>query len=221
MLAARLGLQFRRRLWWLLVPLTLLPQYFNRESFGADTPTGALPEPAIIGLYAVFFVFGVFFYRRGLVPRRWWMAGIPLALFIFPVGVAFSHPDGAQTTAAEGIMVAGRRRPAESRLRLVDGLRNDGPVPVGNGAGTVPGAVYVGCVLLDVHCPLAAGNRRAALGDQLVGQPAPGFRPDSGRSYCHPAAGLPGGSALYPDWNDAQRQTRPAGPPPAAQPTRG
>ena len=25
MLAARLGLQFRRRLWWLLVPLTLLP----------------------------------------------------------------------------------------------------------------------------------------------------------------------------------------------------
>ena len=63
MLAARLGLQFRRRLWWLLVPLTLLPQYFNRESFGADTPTGPLPEPAIIGLYAVFFVFGVFFYR--------------------------------------------------------------------------------------------------------------------------------------------------------------
>ena len=60
MLAARLGLQFRRRLWWLLVPLTLLPQYFNQESFGADTPTGALPEPAIIGLYAVFFAFGVF-----------------------------------------------------------------------------------------------------------------------------------------------------------------
>ena len=103
MLAARLGLQFRRRLWWLLVPLTLLPQYFNRESFGADTPTGALPEPAIIGLYAVFFAFGVFFYRRGLAPRRWWTAGIPLALFIFPVGVAFSHPDGAQTTAAEAL----------------------------------------------------------------------------------------------------------------------
>ena len=103
MLAARLGLQFRRRLWWLLVPLTLLPQYFNRESFGADTPTGPLPEPAIIGLYAVFFAFGVFFYRRGLAPRRWWTAGIPLALFIFPVGVAFSHPDGAQTTAAEAL----------------------------------------------------------------------------------------------------------------------
>ncbi len=60
MLAARLGLQFRRRLWWWPVPLTLLPQYFNRESFGADTPTGPLPEPAIIGLYAVFFAFGVF-----------------------------------------------------------------------------------------------------------------------------------------------------------------
>ena len=97
MVAARLGLQFRRRLWWLLVPLTLLPQYFNRESFGADTPTGPLPEPAIIGLYAVFF------YRQGLSPRRWWTAGIPLALFIFPVGVAFSHPEGAQTMAAEAL----------------------------------------------------------------------------------------------------------------------
>ena len=62
-----------------------------------------MPEPAIIGLYAVFFAFGVFFYRRGLAPRRWWTAGIPLALFIFPVGVAFSHPDEAQTTAAEAL----------------------------------------------------------------------------------------------------------------------
>lgn len=100
MIVARLGLQFRHWAWWLLIPLTLLPQYFNQEGFGADTPTTLLPAPQIIALYSVFFIFGVFFYQRGIAVRRWWTWGIAPALVIFPVGLAFTYPDQAAGGAA-------------------------------------------------------------------------------------------------------------------------
>lgn len=95
MILARLGLQFRHWGWWLLIPLTLLPQYFNQHGFGADTPATLLPEPQIIGLYSVFFVFGIFFYQRGIAVQRWWTWGILPALIIFPFGLLFTYPDRA------------------------------------------------------------------------------------------------------------------------------
>lgn len=100
MLAAWLGCQFRHWGWWLLIPLTLLPQYFNVEGFGADTPTTLLPAPQIIGLYAVFFVFGAFFYQRGIAVRRWWSWGIALALIIFPFGLVATFTDSADSRAS-------------------------------------------------------------------------------------------------------------------------
>lgn len=108
MIAARLGLQFRHWAWWLLIPLTLLPQYFNVEGFAADTPTTLLPAPQIIGLYAVFFGFGAFFYQRGITVRRWWTWGIALALAVFPLGLVFtfSEPAAGGTAAQAQLMLA-------------------------------------------------------------------------------------------------------------------
>ena len=94
-LLARLGLQFRHPLWWLLLPLPLLPQYLmsNGSGLGADTPAGFLPDGAIFGFYAAFFLFGVFFYQRGIAVRRRWTAGLAVAALIFLPALVFSFAD--------------------------------------------------------------------------------------------------------------------------------
>lgn len=112
MIAARLGLQFRHLGWWLLIPLTLVPQYFNQQEFGADTPAALLPEPQIIGLYGAFFVFGVFFYQRGITVRRYWTVGLALAVAAFPFGLAFTYPE----QAAGGTGAAAQWTPAAAAL---------------------------------------------------------------------------------------------------------
>ena len=88
-LVAKLGLQFRHPLWWLLVPLAFVPQYLMHEVvFGTDTADGVIPAARVIGYYGVFFAFGVFFHQRGLQVRRWWAAAVPPALLlVFPVGM--------------------------------------------------------------------------------------------------------------------------------------
>ena len=97
---AGLGLQFRHALWWLLVPLTLAPQYFMRDIFGADTPFGVLPDPSVFGYYGTFFLFGVFFYRRNVLVRRRWTVALLPALLIFPPGLAFAYPESFGLDAA-------------------------------------------------------------------------------------------------------------------------
>ena len=47
--AARLGLQLRRRLWWLVVPLVAVPQLLMHEPiFGPDTSEGPIPDPVAL-----------------------------------------------------------------------------------------------------------------------------------------------------------------------------
>ena len=89
--AARLGLRFRRPLWWLLVLLPAVPQYFMRQTLGADVPEEIMPAPPILGYYLVCFLLGVFLRQRGVEVRRWWAAGLPLALLIMPLGPAFLY----------------------------------------------------------------------------------------------------------------------------------
>ena len=92
---AGLGMQFRHKLWWLAVPIPLVPQYFMEESiFGGDTPVGIIPEAHVFALYLPFFLFGAFFYQRDIAVRRWWGWGlIPALLVIFPVGLLFLEPE--------------------------------------------------------------------------------------------------------------------------------
>lgn len=89
----RLGWRFRRALWWLVIPLTVVPQYFMRTTFGADTPLDVLPDPVIAGYYCTFFLFGAFFYQRTIPVRRWWVAAVLPGLLVFPPGLAFSYPE--------------------------------------------------------------------------------------------------------------------------------
>ena len=76
---------------WLLIPLTLLPQYLMGERgaapvFGPDTSTGLVPLWHVLAYYALFFAFGALAYGR---RNR---AGTPVieaagrgSMFILPV----------------------------------------------------------------------------------------------------------------------------------------
>ena len=96
----RLGAQFRSRLWWLLLPMVLVPQYAMRETFGVDVPSGFLPMPDAFLYYAFFFLFGAVFHERGTTVRRWWAAGLPVALLLFMPGVALAYPDQIDALSA-------------------------------------------------------------------------------------------------------------------------
>ena len=94
MLAAKLGVKFSNPvIWWLAIPLTLGPQLIMKEEiFGPDTSTGLVFNPTVLGYYALFFVFGTFFYQRNMVIRRWWtIALIPAVMLVLPAGLVFLY----------------------------------------------------------------------------------------------------------------------------------
>ena len=92
---ARLGVQITHPVvWWLLVPLTLVPQMLMQEQIvGPDTSDGLIPNPLVLGYYACFFFFAAFFYRRGLtMRRRWTLALLPALLIAFPAAFVLLFP---------------------------------------------------------------------------------------------------------------------------------
>ncbi|MDE0593792.1 MAG: acyltransferase family protein [Roseibacillus sp.] len=61
--------------WLWLIPLTALPQFFMRQSFGPDTAMGILPWPPKLLYYAIFFGFGALSFGRTAFEEkagRWW-----------------------------------------------------------------------------------------------------------------------------------------------------
>ncbi len=84
MLAARLGVRFDHSwVWWLVIPLSVVPQIMMVEPvFGPDTSDGLIPNPVVLAYYALFFVFGAFFYQRGIEMRGWWAVAILPALTV-------------------------------------------------------------------------------------------------------------------------------------------
>ena len=82
--AVRAGLLFRHPAWWLVVPSSMaLSLAMVEPIFGADNADSIVPDLAILGYYACFFLFGVFFYQRGWTVRRWWTVAL------LPAGAAF------------------------------------------------------------------------------------------------------------------------------------
>ena len=92
-LAAKLGLRFRHRRWWLLVPVPVVPQYFMRQIVGADVPGGYLPEISIFAYYLVFFLVGVLLHQRSVPVRRWWSSGLPMVLPLLALALVFLYPE--------------------------------------------------------------------------------------------------------------------------------
>ena len=69
--AARAGLQFLHPAWWLAIPLSMgISLLMVEPAYGPDTAVTIVPEPALFFHYACFFVFGAFFYQRGMTVRR-------------------------------------------------------------------------------------------------------------------------------------------------------
>ncbi len=104
-IAAKLGLRFRRPLWWLLVAVPVVPQYFMRQILGADLSTVIVPVPAILGYYLVFFAFGVLLYQRRVVVRRWWATTLLPALLVMPLALVFLYPERIEFVDPEGAWV--------------------------------------------------------------------------------------------------------------------
>jgi peptidoglycan/LPS O-acetylase OafA/YrhL len=77
------------------VPLTLLPQAFMglfTPALGPDTSVGLLPQPHVLGYYAVFFGYGAILQgseaAAASVGRRWPIAAAVALLVCFPAGLA-------------------------------------------------------------------------------------------------------------------------------------
>ena len=101
------GAEWPRRVMWLMIPLTFLPQMYMGGGgafpvFGPDTYDGFLPlieSPHLLLYYAAFFSFGAMMYGRtgrsghllaDTVGRRWWLI-LPVSIFIvLPFGLGFT-----------------------------------------------------------------------------------------------------------------------------------
>lgn len=104
---AKLRWQFRSSWWWLLVPASVFPALFMKEplTFGADTASGIVPNPAVLFHYVCFFFFGVLVYQRAIEVRRWWTAALVPAISLFAAGQwlieRYRDSHVAQTAAAQ------------------------------------------------------------------------------------------------------------------------
>lgn len=101
-----------RRVMWLLIPLTLLPQLSMAGGgaypmFGPDTETGLLPPRHLLAYYAAFFAFGGLAYgrrnRKGALlvdtlGRRWPVVLPVIVLVVFPLGLTATFLPGIIST---------------------------------------------------------------------------------------------------------------------------
>ena len=87
-LAAKLGIKFSHPvIWWLAIPLSLVPQLLMHEPvFGPDTSDGLFLNPVVLVYYVPFFVFGAFLYQRDIQISRWWMLALLPALTVVLFG---------------------------------------------------------------------------------------------------------------------------------------
>ncbi len=91
--AARVGAVFSSRLWWVAIPLILLPQMLMAEPiFGPDTSDGIVPDPVVLGYYALFFGFGSFCHQQHVVVSKRWAATLPFTLLpVFFAGLIVTY----------------------------------------------------------------------------------------------------------------------------------
>ena len=118
--AARLGLEFRSRVWWLLVPLSIVPHQFMQEIvFGADTDVDMLPAPRVLLYYAAFFGVGVLLHQRRIEVRRWWTAALlPALLVTFPGGMTLLYSALQDALTSPGAEPGGWRWGVASALQV-------------------------------------------------------------------------------------------------------
>lgn len=73
-----------RRIWWLLIPLSAIPQFYMTENrLGPDMGTGLLPHPLAFVYFLAFFFCGAVMYQIGATFRRWWTLAVALAVAVW------------------------------------------------------------------------------------------------------------------------------------------
>ncbi len=94
MVGLELGLRFRNRLWYLLIPVAACSQYLMTDGLlGADLSEHLIPDLNVLAYNFTFFAFGVFLYQRNIEVRRWWAwLLIPALAVFFPLGLVSLYP---------------------------------------------------------------------------------------------------------------------------------
>ncbi len=85
---AALGVKFTHRwVWWVMIPLVLLPQLLmTEEVWGPDTASHLLVNPVVLLYYLCFFIFGAFIFQTDMaITPRWMLALLP-AIAAFLIG---------------------------------------------------------------------------------------------------------------------------------------
>ena len=207
--AARLGLTFRHPAWWLLLPLTVAPQYAMHElAFGPDTEDGLIPAGRVFAYYAIFFAFGVFFRQRDIAVRPWWALGlVPSLLLLLPAWVALLYDEGFEYAGAPWVWaVAAVVQVAFAWLMCFGSM---GLFRWIFAREPLLGALPVGRLLLALPDPSAARDRGADGARDLADQHPPEVPADQHDDRRRPAGRLPGGRALHRDRVGDERAAHP------------
>ena len=203
--AAKLGVRFDHPIvWWLAIPLTLLPQLLMTEPvFGPDTSEGLAFDPVVLAYYALFFLFGAHLYRRGIQASRWWtLALAPALTLVFWAGLTLLYDvkeDWAKPLAAVA-QVAFAWLMCFGLMGLFRLIAHRGAV-----LGTLP----VRRFLLDLPVAPAPGGGGVRADRRLAHRLPREVRPDKPGRHRLAARRLPARRALHAGGNDAERQTHP------------
>ena len=94
-----------RRIWWGLIPLTAVPQFFMTENrLGPDMATGLLPHPLAFVYFLAFFFYGAAIYQNGVTFRRWWALMMIPAVALAGAVLALTPADGSGQSVHHGLL---------------------------------------------------------------------------------------------------------------------
>ena len=92
-IAALLGAKFSdKRVWWVLIPLVLVPQLLmGEDTWEPDTSTKLWTHPVVLGYYTCFFLFGAFMHQIKISFGSKWAIVLLPTFFIFVAGLHFEY----------------------------------------------------------------------------------------------------------------------------------
>lgn len=94
-----------RRIWWVLIPLAAVPQFYMTENrLGPDMGTGLLPHPVAFVYFLSFFFYGAVLYQNGVTFRRWWALAIVPAVALAVAILALTPAEGLGRSVRDGLL---------------------------------------------------------------------------------------------------------------------
>ena len=187
-----------RRIWWLLIPLVLVPQLLMTEpTWGADTSTQLWTNPVVLAYYACFFMFGALMYETGLSTGRLRTFALVPVIPVFFVGVRFEFGSeaGSAHFASSALQVVYAWAMCFGLMGFVQDHRFE---------GSLLGSLRFRCVLLDLSLAPSADLRRAVDCRRADAERSCRSGAHHRSRHCRPAGRLPVRGEVHVDRRDAE-----------------